>query len=67
MGNEKSSGRRGFLLGALAGAGATSAIILTAGTAVVNSGGVTGSGTSTGPILYTRTKEAERYYKTLYT
>ena len=65
MENKKSSGRRGFLKGVLVAAGATSATMLTAGKAFAKSEGEIGSGTSKGPILYRRTEEAERYYKTL--
>ena len=68
MENKKSSGRRGFLKGVLVAAGATSATMLTAGKAFAKAEGEIGSGTSNkGPILYRRTEEAERYYKTLYT
>jgi len=67
MENKKSLGRRGFLKGVLVAAGATSATMLTAGKAFAKSEGEIGSGTSKGPILYRRTEEAERYYKTLYT
>ena len=65
MDKEKGSGRRGFLFGMLAGVGVTSATILTARTVGLNEE-VTDTGTDTGPILYKRTEEAERYYKTLY-
>ena len=65
MENKKSSGRRGFLKGILVAAGATSATMLTAGNALAKAGGALGSNTSKGPILYRRTEEAERYYKTL--
>ncbi|MDE0787730.1 MAG: hypothetical protein OSB06_03560 [SAR324 cluster bacterium] len=41
--------------------------MLTAGTAFAKSEEAIGSDTSKGPILYRRTEEAERYYKTLYT
>ena len=67
MENEKGSDRRGFLKGVLVVAGATSATMLTAGKALAKAGGAIGSGASKGPILYRRTEEAERYYKTLYT
>ena len=67
MENEKDSGRRGFLKGVLVAAGATSATMLTSGNALAKAGGALGSDTSKGPILYRRTEEAERYYKTLYT
>ena len=67
MENKKGSGRRGFLKGALVAAGAASATMLTSGKALAKSEGMIGSDTSKGPILYRRTEEAERYYKTLYT
>jgi len=67
MENEKDSDRRGFLRGVLVAAGATSATILTAGKALAKAEGRMGSDTSKGPVLYRRTEEAERYYKTLYT
>ena len=67
MKNEKGSDRRGFLKGVLVAAGATSATMLTAGKAFAKSEGAISSDTSKGPILYRRTEEAERYYKTLYT
>ena len=66
MENEKDSGRRGFLKGVLVAAGATSATILTAGKALAKAEGAMGSDTSKGPVLYRRTEETERYYKTLY-
>ncbi len=66
MEKKKDSSRRGFLRGALVAAGATSATILTAGAAVGKAGKST-SDKSAGPILYRRTEESERYYKTLYT
>lgn len=64
---KKKSGRRGFLLGVLAGVGATSATMLAARTVVLDAEEMTASVTSTGPVLYQRTEEAERYYNTLYT
>ena len=67
MENKKSSDRRGFLKGILVAAGATSATMLTASKAFAKSEGAIGSDTSKGPILYRRTEESERYYKTLYT
>ena len=66
MEKQKCSNRRSFLRGALVAAGATSATILTAGTAVGKAGKIV-SDKSAGPILYRRTEESERYYKTLYT
>ena len=67
MENKKGSDRRGFLKGVLVAAGATTATMLTAGKTLAKTGGASGSDTSKGPILYRRTEEAERYYKTLYT
>ena len=64
--NEKSSGRRGFLLGILTGAGATSAALVATRTAVVGQEGTDSTEALAGPVLYKRTDEAERYYKTLY-
>ena len=66
MEKKKDSSRRGFLRGALVAVGATSATILTAGAAVGKAGKIA-SDKSAGPILYRRTEESERYYKTLYT
>jgi len=66
MENKKDSGRRGFLKGALVAAGATSATILTAGKVLAKADETGDTDSSKGPILYQRTEEAERYYKTLY-
>jgi len=65
MDNEKGSGRRGFLKRMFVAAGATSATVI-AGKAFAKTGGMAGSENSKGPILYRRTEESERYYKTLY-
>ena len=65
MDDEKSTGRRKFLKGIFAAAGATSATVI-AGKAFANADGNDSSDNSKGPILYRRTREAERYYKTLY-
>ena len=65
MDNENGTGRRKFLKGIFAAAGATSATVI-AGKAFANVNGTKGSDNSKGPILYRRTQEAERYYKTLY-
>ena len=64
--NEKSSGRRGFLLGMLTGVGATSAALMATRTAMVDQEGTDSTEALAGPVLYKRTEEAERYYKTLY-
>ena len=63
---EKSSGRRGFVLGMLATAGATSAALLTTHSAKAKEKSFNDE-IKENPILYRRTEEAERYYKTLYT
>jgi len=65
MDDEKGTGRRKFLKGMFTAAGATSATVI-AGKAFANSDGTKSSDNSKGPILYRRTQEAERYYKTLY-
>ena len=57
--------RRNFLFGLLAGTGVASVALATAGKAKAKSGGT--AQPETGPVLYSRTEEAERYYKTLYT
>ena len=64
MKKQKGSNRRSFLRGALVAAGATSATILTASTAI-GKAGKNASDKSAGPILYRRTEESERYYNTL--
>lgn len=56
--------RRNFLFGVLAGAGAATVAAASAGkakAAVEEAGGKPGK-----EVLYRRTAEAERYYKTLY-
>ena len=65
MDNERDTGRRGFLKGVLVAAGATSATVI-AGKAFAKASGTASPVDSKGPILYRRTEEAERYYKTLY-
>ena len=65
--NGNDSSRRGFLLGILSAAGATSATMILASKSEAKEARVTGTGTKSDPVLYRRTKEVERYYKTLYT
>jgi len=63
---KKPVGRRTFLVGLLTGAGVAAAVGATprkAAAKKVPSKGAAGFE----PILYRRTKEAERYYRTLYT
>ncbi|MBI3126418.1 MAG: hypothetical protein HYZ11_02300 [Candidatus Tectomicrobia bacterium] len=61
---KKESTRRGFLLGLLAGVGAIAAF----GGAAKGSAapGPSGAKRPHDPVLYRRTEEAERYYRTLY-
>jgi hypothetical protein len=58
------SGRRKFLKGLLTGAGVTAALGLTGKKAVAAPKSKKPS--SREPILYRRTEDVERYYKTLY-
>ncbi len=55
-------GRRGLLVGTLAGAGLTAA----AAAAWSSGDARPRARPSSGPVLYRRTPEVERYYKTLY-
>ena len=57
--------RRNFLFGLLAGTGAATAALAAAGNAKAKS--PTLAQPEQGPVLYRRSEEAERYYKTLYT
>lgn len=64
-GRKNSVGRRTFLVGLLTGAGVAAAL----GAAPRKAAGTKGPGQSGAPgglILYRRTEEAERYYRTLY-
>ena len=62
----KSLGRRGFLAGLLTGAGVAAALGVAPRKAAAKKK-LTQGPSPAEPILYRRTKEAERYYKTLYT
>lgn len=63
-----SVGRRTFLVGLLTGAGAAVALGSVAKKAAAKKDTeVAQAGTAFQPILYRRTKDVERYYKTLYT
>jgi hypothetical protein len=57
--------RRNFLFGLLAGTGAASVALAAGGSAMAST--AQPEQPDEGPVLYRRTKEAERYYKTLYT
>jgi gas vesicle protein len=63
---DKSTGqpRRTFLAGVLAGVGGAAALLSAPKRA--RAAAKTPTVPAQGPILYRRTKEAERYYKTLY-
>ncbi len=56
--------RRTFLAGLLAGVGAATALL--AGPRRARAARKTPGAPTSGPILYRRTEEAERYYRTLY-
>jgi len=58
------SGRRGFLAGLLTGAGAVAALVAPRGVAATRD--AERERETPGPVLYRRTEEAERYYRTLY-
>ena len=57
--------RRNFLVGMLTGAGAATIAVVAVGKAGEKA--ATPETKLSGPILYRRTAETERYYKTLYT
>ncbi|MEE8394695.1 MAG: twin-arginine translocation signal domain-containing protein [bacterium] len=65
---EKQNGktnRRGFLVGVAASMGA--AAVAVSGAGKVKAKNPVADAPKSGPVLYSRTEEAERYYKTLYT
>lgn len=62
---KKPAGRRTFLVGLLTGAGVTAALA-GAPRASLSTPAVKADAAPSGPILYRRTEEAERYYRTLY-
>jgi hypothetical protein len=62
----KSPGRRTFLVGLMTGAGAVAALTGVPRKAVARKEGEAPEPTGRKPILYRRTEEAERYYRTLY-
>lgn len=63
---KKPLGRRTFLAGLLTGAGVMTAVSAAPRKAAAKKEPGRGA-SAAGPILYRRTKEAERYYRTLYT
>ncbi|MGH7309646.1 MAG: formate dehydrogenase [Candidatus Rokuibacteriota bacterium] len=62
---KKPAGRRRFLFGLLTGAGAVAALSSASQTATAKTE-ATAAPTGQQPILYRRTEESERYYRTLY-
>jgi hypothetical protein len=64
---KKSVARRTFLAGVFTGAGILTAFSVAAPKKAVARKVADQSGTARDPILYRRTKETERYYRTLYT
>lgn len=60
------AGRRTFLVGLLTGAGAVAALNVTPPTATATKEPASAAPRGPEPILYRRTGEAERYYRTLY-
>lgn len=62
---DRKPGRRGFLLGALTGFGAAAALASTASGKTAERSQPP-ENQPAGPVLYQRTAETERYYKTLY-
>jgi hypothetical protein len=63
-------GRRTFLAGLLTGGGVAAGLGAAAGKAAPAAAGAPGAATPRqsphGPVLYRRTEETERYYRTLY-
>lgn len=62
----KSPGRRTFLAGLVTGAGAVAALAGVPRKAVARREGEAPERAAPGPVLYRRTEEVERYYRTLY-
>ncbi|MGH7388883.1 MAG: hypothetical protein ACREM3_05425 [Candidatus Rokuibacteriota bacterium] len=62
---KKPAGRRNFLVGLLTGAGAAAALAPAARAAATKERAPEPT-TSNDPILYHRTEESERYYRSLY-
>jgi Rieske Fe-S protein len=60
-------GRRGFLVGLLTGAGAAAAIAAVVPAKASARREQSPGATAFEPILYQRTEDVERYYRTLYT
>ena len=62
----KSSGRRTFLVGLLTGAGAVGALVGVSRKVTVTRDRAEKTAAAE-PVLYRRTEETQRYYRTLYT
>ncbi len=63
MTEDKKTTRRGFFAGLLAGAGALAVL---GGAKKASAAQLSGSNQTAEPILFRRTEESDRYYKTLY-
>jgi hypothetical protein len=67
MSQKKSVGRRAFFVGLLGGAGAAVAVAAAPKAATAKKKTTaTAKGSENEPVLYRRTKDVERYYRTLY-
>lgn len=60
------TGRRAFLAGLVSGAGVVTALAGAKPLAARPAAPRSAASAASGPILYRRTEEAERYYRTLY-
>jgi hypothetical protein len=63
---KKSVGRRTFLAGLLTGGGVAAGLAAASGKAGPAKAETPGQSVASEPVLYRRTEEAERYYRTLY-
>jgi len=63
---KKSAGRRTFLVGLVTGAGAAAAAVSAVPRAAATKEPAKDSTTTSEPVLYQRTEETDRYYRTLY-
>jgi hypothetical protein len=63
---KRSAGRRTFLVGLLTGAGAAAALASVPPNAAAKKEAAVAESPQAEPVLYRRTAETERYYRTLY-
>jgi hypothetical protein len=64
--DKRAVGRRTFLAGVLTGGGVAAGLGAATGKAAPPPGTATREPPPSGPVLFRRTAEAERYYRTLY-